>query len=465
MLKKYKELTPEQRNFVIAGALFVVFLIFTLLVKVIDVKAIGPEGSKVGWAAINGFFMEKLPYKAGWYTLSKVLGYLIFVVMGFYAFTGAKKLVQGRSLKAVDRDIIMLGIYYVIVLAIYVFFNKVAVNYRPVILDAAEGLEASYPSSHTFLSLCVMCTGVMLTEKYLPVEPEYIAITNIGMLIIAALTVIARFLSGVHWFTDIIGGLILSASLIMLMYSCLILPDKMRLRDVFPAPAKPKRKKFSDAPAVEEPADAEGDDEDIKIYSDVSDKVMKDYEETGSEDFAGLNLDDIGVEPMQEDVIADTEMQPETEQNAGLPEIPYADEVIPEPEAPVQESAPAQEQPAAEQPEDIYDYDIDALLESGSLYGDDMFDRFGAKSGKVLDSSDYAVAEAPEEKPETPKRRRVSEEINSAEEHGPEYTWQSTSSKFSLNDFASRLTRSVGQAEEKAAARKKKSTAKGRHEK
>ena len=101
-------------------------------------------------------------------------------------------------------------------MAFYVFCEVVVINYRPVILE--EGLEASYPSSHTVLVCCVMTTAIMQCVRLIKHE----MLRNTAVLFSALMIVImvvGRLLSGVHWFTDIVGGILLSVALVWLYYS------------------------------------------------------------------------------------------------------------------------------------------------------------------------------------------------------------------------------------------------------
>lgn len=202
-------------KFFVTELLLGVFVLFTLLLKIIDVKPIGQEDSKVGFATINEAFAKMLPYNAFWYKLAEVLGIVILLVVAAFGLIGLLQLVQGRSLRAVDDRILLLGAFYIIVFILYILFDKVALNYRPVIIDAAEGLEPSYPSSHTMLAACVVSTALMQIDVYLR-NPQYNRIAKIGLLAVGVLTVLARFLSGAHWFTDIIGALLISACLVSL---------------------------------------------------------------------------------------------------------------------------------------------------------------------------------------------------------------------------------------------------------
>ena len=92
----------------------------------------------------------------------------------------------------------------------------VVINYRPTLIDGY--LEASYPSSTTMLVMCVMPTAMMQIRARIKND----VFRRCVMVIIAAFIVfmvIGRLMSGVHWITDIIGGAILSAGLVMIYSS------------------------------------------------------------------------------------------------------------------------------------------------------------------------------------------------------------------------------------------------------
>ena len=211
-----------------------VFILFTLLIKVIDVKPIGPEESKVGFAALNGFVFGLLGQHPFFEKLTKLLGILALLTAAGFAAVGVLQFVRTRSLREVDREIILLGAFYVVVLLAYVFFELCVVNYRPVILD--EGLEASYPSSHTVLVICIMMTAPAQIGR-LTKNEALCTIARIACYGIIALMVVGRLISGVHWFTDIIGGILLSAALVyfyngaMEFFGC-ELPEKKTKRKI-----------------------------------------------------------------------------------------------------------------------------------------------------------------------------------------------------------------------------------------
>ena len=187
------------------------FIVFTLLIKVIDVKAIGPEDTKVGFAALNGFVFNLFGQHAFFEKLTKILGILALLAAAGFAVVGVLQFLKTKSLRDVDREIIILGVFYVAVLLAYVFFEICVVNYRPVILD--EGIEASYPSSHTVLVICIMATAPGQIYRLTQNRSLY-DLSRYACYVIIAVMVIGRLISGVHWFTDIIGGILLSAALV-----------------------------------------------------------------------------------------------------------------------------------------------------------------------------------------------------------------------------------------------------------
>lgn len=198
------------------AVLLILFLIFTLLVLNVDVRPIGPENSEVGFAALNGAFHKATGFSQGWYKATQIAGYLSLVVAAAFAIYAVFQLIMRRSLKKINRSLLCLMCVYVLVGILYVLFEKVIVNYRPVILDAAEGLEASYPSSHTLLAISILGTGIRILPELITKNKKFLRILQTALLLLMLFVVIGRLISGVHWITDILASLILGSSMITL---------------------------------------------------------------------------------------------------------------------------------------------------------------------------------------------------------------------------------------------------------
>lgn len=203
-------------GFVLTFLLFLAFVIYTILIMKVDVQAIGPENSEVGFATFNSNMAEVFGINMIWYNITDILGKLVLMVPVAFGILGLVQLIKSKSLKGVDGDIIALGVFYILVIGAYAFFEVVVINYRPVILD--EGLEASYPSSHTMLAVCVMVTAIIQFGKRIS-NKFLLAVADSIATIILLVVVVGRFVSGVHWFTDICGGLLLSSALVVLYAS------------------------------------------------------------------------------------------------------------------------------------------------------------------------------------------------------------------------------------------------------
>lgn len=138
--------------------LLATFTLWTALVQMIDVQPLGQKGTNIGFATLNCQFHYLTGVHMGLYTVTDWMG-LVPVMIGFiFASLGLVQLVRRKSLAKVDFDLILLGIYYLVVIWVYAIFEAVPVNYRPILLDGR--LEASYPSSTTLLVLCVMLAFV-----------------------------------------------------------------------------------------------------------------------------------------------------------------------------------------------------------------------------------------------------------------------------------------------------------------
>jgi undecaprenyl-diphosphatase len=189
------------------------FILWTLLVKSVDVQAIGPQESEVGFATLNKHLHDLIGTNMTLYVITDWLGLVpIGVALGFALF-GIFQLWKRKSIFKVDKSILALGVFYITVAAVYIFFEMVVINYRPILIDGI--LEASYPSSTTMLVLCVMPTAAM--QFYNRIKNNTLRFcVIIAIALFITFTVVGRILSGVHWITDIIGGILFSLGAVMI---------------------------------------------------------------------------------------------------------------------------------------------------------------------------------------------------------------------------------------------------------
>ena len=201
-------------KFLAGGAVFaVLFLIWIAIIKLVDVSAIGPEGTEVGLAGINKAIHEALGVNMTLYKITDILGYVALLVAGLFALFGLVQLIKRKSLAKVDGAIYALAGLYVVTIGLYVIFEKVIINYRPVIMPDEVALEASFPSSHTMLACVIFGSAIVMIGKY--IDNDMLCKLSIALATVLLIVVVAgRLVSGVHWFTDIVGGVLISGALV-----------------------------------------------------------------------------------------------------------------------------------------------------------------------------------------------------------------------------------------------------------
>lgn len=207
MKRKKYALTPG-----ISGLLFAVLII---LVRFVDVQAIGPEGTRIGLSHVNRFVFEMLGVHLLWHEITDWLGIAAIGTALLFAVVGLAQWVKRKSIWKVDREILVLGGLYLILIGFYVLFELAVVNYRPIIMPGSIHPEASFPSSHTMLVCVIMGSAILLLGKYVKSDVLSTVLRVICAAIIA-IAVIGRLISGVHWFTDILGGILISVILLNL---------------------------------------------------------------------------------------------------------------------------------------------------------------------------------------------------------------------------------------------------------
>ena len=153
---------------VVSGGLF---LLLILLVSFVDVQTVPATGMEMGLSHINFAFSNLIGVNPLLYKLTTVLGIFLILVVVWFGLKGLMQLIHRKSLLKVDREILTLGGLYVVLALVYVFFEKVIINYRPIIMEGETEAEASFPSSHTMLVCVVMGSAIMLLGRYIKDPP------------------------------------------------------------------------------------------------------------------------------------------------------------------------------------------------------------------------------------------------------------------------------------------------------
>ena len=188
------------------------FVAWTLAVTLIDVQAIGPENSSVGFATLNAAFHGITGVNM---TLYNVTDWLIILPIGValaFASLGLYQWIKRGSILKVDASLLLLGAVYVATALIYAVFEIAVINYRPILIEGV--LEASYPSSTTLIFSTVIPASAIELKNRIK-NPSIGKLTVFLALATAFIVVVARLVCGVHWFSDIVGGALLSGGIVL----------------------------------------------------------------------------------------------------------------------------------------------------------------------------------------------------------------------------------------------------------
>ena len=198
----------------VGAAFFVLFLILIVLLKAVDVELDANTGKEIGLSSVNFAARDAIGERFGLYDLTEYLGYLAILVAACFAVWAVVRFFFARfDLRKTGLDFAVLAGLYAAVICFYVLFELWVVNYRPLLLEGKA--EASFPSSHTMLAITVFVSaGRILYRRFvLRVSP---VLFSLPFYLLAAFVTVARLLSGVHWLTDILGGVLLAAALLFL---------------------------------------------------------------------------------------------------------------------------------------------------------------------------------------------------------------------------------------------------------
>ena len=213
----------EKKSLLIGSIFLAMFAVWTVLILTVDVQPLGQNGTGIGFATFNCWFHHFTGVNMVIYTITDWMGLVLVAICLSFAGMGLVQLIKRRSLFRVDADIMILGVYFVIVFLAYAIFEMIPINYRPILIEGR--MEASYPSSTTLLVLSVMPALIEQIQRRLS-DIRVKRIITIAAIAFSVFMVTGRLISGVHWFTDIVGGELLSVGLFKLYKAAVMLAVK-----------------------------------------------------------------------------------------------------------------------------------------------------------------------------------------------------------------------------------------------
>lgn len=205
----------KKKNIILSVFLTIISTIYTYLVKTYDVKSIGPNNSSVGFSKINNWFSNLIGSHMTIYKITEILGYIVILIVAIYGILGLYQLIKRKSLFKIDKELYILGGLYVMMALVYIFFEKFVINYRPLLIEGK--LEASYPSSHTILAICICISSLIVSRNY--IRQKHQKLVDFITIVLLLGVLFGRIISGVHWISDILGGILISCTLLIYFYT------------------------------------------------------------------------------------------------------------------------------------------------------------------------------------------------------------------------------------------------------
>ena len=204
----------KKTKFLITTILLLMLTIFFIVtLKLVDVKPIGPQETRVGYATLNKAVFDKVGTSSLWLDVTKYMGYGCLAVAGLFTVLAVIQLIRRWSLSAVDRHFKGVIVLYLAVLVVEALFRYLVINRRPVLLPGETVPAPSFPSTHTMIACVAMGSAVMMIDYYVENSLAQ-ALLQFFCILCMIILVGGRLLAGVHWLTDIIGGILISLVLL-----------------------------------------------------------------------------------------------------------------------------------------------------------------------------------------------------------------------------------------------------------
>ena len=148
-----------------------------------------------------------------WSKITDIILVASIAVLGVFAVLGLYQWIKRKSLKKVDKPLLVMLVPLAFMAATYIIFDKFLIlNTRP----NGSG-EPSFPSTHTMVVATIFLLAAIILPNYIKSKTARIILDTI-MLLFIILVSVGRVLANMHWVSDVVGGLIFAVIFATIYY-------------------------------------------------------------------------------------------------------------------------------------------------------------------------------------------------------------------------------------------------------
>ena len=148
-----------------------------------------------------------------WSKITDIILVAGIAVLGVFAVLGLYQWIKRKSLKKVDKPLLVMLVPLAFMAATYIIFDKFLIlNTRP----NGSG-EPSFPSTHTMVVATIFLLAAIILPNYIKSKTARIILDTI-MLLFIILVSVGRVLANMHWVSDVVGGLIFAVIFATIYY-------------------------------------------------------------------------------------------------------------------------------------------------------------------------------------------------------------------------------------------------------
>lgn len=211
-----------RRKLLIYAFLYLVALVLALLI--FDVEAVGVGQEEIGLSSVNIWFRNLFDYGSGpgysefLYSLSIILAYVSLAPCALWLVLYVKEHIREKNLSGigVDKNLMTTFWLYLLSAVLCLVLRLFSINHGPVIIEGEAQSGVSFPSVFVLIYIVAWMSTIFQIRDLLSEKKTLIRVITAVSCVIMGVGIIACLTSGASWLTDVVGGILLGATMVLL---------------------------------------------------------------------------------------------------------------------------------------------------------------------------------------------------------------------------------------------------------